>query len=330
MKNEVKKERKTAANFTLEAALIIVPVLLVFITLLFIMYAKLIALDIRYAVENIAEELAVIFPLADSLAEDSSGKLGEILNKYLLAEDRSILDKLAGDYASSLFLEPLLEHRLDYYLQDKYSSGGFSLKEQHRQILLDWASNGKSLRLDVFVYLPTYFGKYEQKISALIPLWSQRLQSGKEEDKTEGDEQADSIWEADNFTRGRYFRDKEGANLPLNYPVIASFKNGRAKAIKSMDLTAPSYQSPQAAVEAVRQHLDKLANFKGKEFNSTKLPSIKESEIVAKDFVLIVPKNLPENYSRHFFNGLQAEAEALGLNFTYKQLGKSKRYVKDE
>lgn len=57
-----------------------------------------------------------------------------------------------------------------------------------------------------------------------------------------------SPWDMHNFKRGRYFLEKEGANLPVSFPSINKFTNNVATMIKSIDLTAPSYKEGQGFV----------------------------------------------------------------------------------
>ncbi|MDO5033331.1 MAG: hypothetical protein Q4D97_00625 [Eubacteriales bacterium] len=323
-----RRPAKSQGGLSLEAALVLAPCLLILTSLLFLLYAKLMTLSVRYALENLAEELAVIFPVADQALDSSSGKAKEILDRIIQGEEGSQLGQLAGDYASSLFLGPFMERRLDHWLERKTGGGGFPVLRHDRQLDLHWGSGGKSLRVKVYFTIPTLLGDYQEEFSALIPLWSQRLPGqGQGETKEEVEErEEDSIWSADNFSRGRYFREREGANLPLNYPVIAYYRQGTAKAIKSMDLTAPSYQDRDYTFMQIRGHLTRLADFHSHHSNSAALPDIRPGDITRKSLVLIVPENSPDKYDAAFWDRLQDMAFNQGIQLEVKRLGHSYRY----
>lgn len=102
-----------------------------------------------------------------------------------------------------------------------------------------------------------------------------------------------SVWTFHNFTRGRILRDIFGGDLPYDYPVIASFKNGEACMIKSMDITQASYQNPDRLTAEIRSMIDKLADFEGTEND----PSVEDdlripaASIQTRRLLLIFPTN---------------------------------------
>lgn len=327
----IRQKRETVklrAGLSLEAALVLAPCLILLTSLLFLFYAKLMALEVRYALENVSEDLAVLFPVADQALDASTGKAKEILDNILQGEDRSQLSSLAGDYASSWFLGPFLERRMDGWLERKTASGGFPVLRHQRQLSLHWGTGGKSLSLTVFFSIPTLFGEYKEEFSALVPLWSQRL-PGEEAHTGEEDhnKEDDNIWSADNFSRGRYFRDKEGGNLPFNFPVIAYYHAGVAKSIKSMDLTAPSYQDSAYTFEQVKEQIQRLAAFHSHESKSQTMPTINPGDIVSKSLVLVIPENSPTYYDRAYWDRLEALAAMQGVKLEVKLRGWSSRYA---
>ncbi len=324
-------QAKLCAGLSLEAALVLAPCLLLLTSLLFLLYAKLMALEVRYALENVAEDLAIIFPVADQALEASTGKAQEILDEVLQGEERSQLSSLAGDYASSWFLGPFLERRIDSWLDRKAASGDFPVLRHQRQLSLHWGTGGKSLSLHLEFRLPTLFGDYKEEFTALVPLWSQRL-PGEEKKTGEEDHQKeeDNIWSANNFTRGRYFREKEGANLPFNFPVIAYYQAGVAKSIKSMDLTAPSYQDSAYTYEQVKEQIQRLATFHGYESKSPSMPTIKSGDIISKSLVLVVPENSPDCYDSAYWQRLEALAAQRGIKLELRSRGRSSRYAVNE
>lgn len=52
-----------------------------------------------------------------------------------------------------------------------------------------------------------------------------------------------SVWAKDWSTRGMEIDAKLGGNLPPFFPTIDKFENGVVTSIKSVDLTAPTYQN---------------------------------------------------------------------------------------
>jgi RHS repeat-associated protein len=57
---------------------------------------------------------------------------------------------------------------------------------------------------------------------------------------------ASSVWDLGWSARGGAIEQTLGANLPRTFPVIDAFENGVANSIKSVDLTAVTYQAPDA------------------------------------------------------------------------------------
>jgi hypothetical protein len=102
----------------------------------------------------------------------------------------------------------------------------------------------------------------------------------------------EDIWSLDNFTRGRKIRKMFGANLPFNFPVIARFNSGTAVMIKSMDLTAKSYQMSEAVKKKVELYINELAGYPGQENPWGKDGIvIKREDIKVKQLLLVIPEN---------------------------------------
>ena len=319
---------KLRGGMSLEAALVLAPCLILLTCLLFIFYAKLMALQVRSALENVAEEVALIFPLSDQVLEGRTGKAKELIDKILQADETSLLNSVGGDYASSLFLGPFLEKRLDRWLDQKAWRGGYPVLRHQRQMILHWGSGGKSLSLRLIFKIPTLLGDYTEEFSTLIPLWSQRLPDEQDQDPDQDeDREEDDIWSADNFSRGRYFREKEGANLPFNFPVLAYYQSGVAKSIKSMDLTAPSYQNTSYASEQIKGQIMRLQGFQSYESQSAAWPSIKAGEIRNRTLVLVIPENAPATYDRAFWQSLEQYASQQAVSLEVKPRGRSSRYA---
>lgn len=76
---------------------------------------------------------------------------------------------------------------------------------------------------------------------------------------------ANSVWNLGRFARGRAIENMLGANTrwAKNFPVIDKIQDGVATSIKSVDLTAQSYQSGNNLFNTLKGYVDKLDNFSG-------------------------------------------------------------------
>ncbi|MEM9686477.1 MAG: DUF6443 domain-containing protein [Bacteroidota bacterium] len=75
---------------------------------------------------------------------------------------------------------------------------------------------------------------------------------------------AKSVWNLNKFQRGRVIEQMLGSGksgLASNFPVIDKIEDGVAVSIKSMDLTAKSYQSGNRVFNTLKGYIDKLDGF---------------------------------------------------------------------
>lgn len=119
---------------------------------------------------------------------------------------------------------------------------------------------------------------------------------GDEKEKPEGDKstESDDVWALNNFQRGDKIRTVFGANLPKSFPIISSFDSATGKAImiKSIDLTAKSYQSGDELIKTIDDYTKKLIKFDGQEEPwGKKGITINKSEIKTREMILVIPKN---------------------------------------
>jgi hypothetical protein len=119
---------------------------------------------------------------------------------------------------------------------------------------------------------------------------------GEDENKLdeEGLETYDDIWALNNFQRGNKLRSIFGANLPPSFPTLSSFDEaaGKAVMIKSIDLTADSYQDPEELGKTIDSYIKKLSEFEGTEKPwGSKGIMINKNDIKSRELVLIIPKN---------------------------------------
>jgi RHS repeat-associated protein len=86
-----------------------------------------------------------------------------------------------------------------------------------------------------------------------------------------------SVWNMAATARGRVLENYilgRAANIPVkNFPVIDDFANGVATSIKSMDLTAPTYQSSSRIISQLNNYAGKLSQFTGRTWGGITIPT---------------------------------------------------------
>ncbi len=108
-----------------------------------------------------------------------------------------------------------------------------------------------------------------------------------------------SVWSFDNFTRGKMIRDIFGGDLPYDYPVIASFQDGVALMIKSVDTTKSTYQDTERLKQEIRAMIEKLQAFQG-------VPGeIEADAIKSKKLLLVVPENTQPEQANALFESVR-------------------------
>jgi len=70
-----------------------------------------------------------------------------------------------------------------------------------------------------------------------------------------------SVWGMEASARGFAIEDMLGGNLPKNFPVLDKFADGVATSIKSIDVTAISYNKGNALLSTLKGYVNKLSNF---------------------------------------------------------------------
>ncbi len=135
-----------------------------------------------------------------------------------------------------------------------------------------------------------------------------------------------SVWSFDNFTRGKILRDVFGGDLPYDYPVIASFDDGTATMIKSLDSTKPAYQDSSRLASEVQEMIRKLHAFKGTAGNERVEESlwIQNEEIKKRKLLLILPENpMTQEQSTALFHVIHTDAVLNDVEVEIKTYQKS-------
>lgn len=133
---------------------------------------------------------------------------------------------------------------------------------------------------------------------------------------------ADNLWSLSNFARGRKIQRLFGANLPSNFPVIARFENGGAVMIKSMDLTAASYQQGNNAQKVIKEYMEGLASYKGQEKPwGSSGTVILEEDIVSRELLLVIPQNKLSDENEKQLSEMERVAPSMGIALIVKRYG---------
>ncbi len=104
-----------------------------------------------------------------------------------------------------------------------------------------------------------------------------------------------TVWQLNNFARGKILRSIFGGNLPYDYPVLSAYDENKREAtvIKSIDLTAPYYQSEGNLNKELREMIDKYVKFSNAADYQMKpgYPLITSDMIASRRLTIIVPEN---------------------------------------
>ncbi len=333
-------------GLALEAA-IVMPIMLVTLTTLLALQAGLTAeIKLKGALDRTAAEISLLVPLCDLVlqgVELSEADQVQILADMNLpapitsADDQPlfssdlIMELISDglfDLASSALLAPFIHQRLDIWLDiGEGHHAGFSDQIINRKLFLHVEVGKNQLWLCVDYQLKGPFGRGLQRYQqVVVPLWTGSRDPNLLEDQAE----LDGVWMLDNFSRGQILRDYYGADLPFNFPVIAAFSNGRAVSIKSMDLTAPSYQDTQVVRRRLRDQVRQLSDFNGATRQQEgRTIEIKQADIQQRSLLMIIPGNSPQA-ALQVLNDLKTQAAAAGVDLQWRIHGNSRRYQENE
>jgi CDI toxin restriction endonuclease-like domain len=128
-----------------------------------------------------------------------------------------------------------------------------------------------------------------------------------------GAEAASAAWELGWAARGLYISEQRGANLPASFPVIDKWLDGVATSIKSIDLTATTYQDATRLTYRLNDYINKLVFFEGADFG---IWEIEPSAINSRVLDLVVPKGSMTAAQRTAIEAAKLRARAFGVNLT--------------
>lgn len=254
------------------------------------------------------EQSAVVFEEADTVGGDS---VRDILITHLTGS--SVLAQTEKWFSENITERPWL--------------GNFI---RNPKVFVDNRSERQHLFIRYQFEIPTFFGFLQRHSESVIPLWSPQIDAlSNKSIHSDGELDNGSIWSEGNFVRGRYFRQHLSANLPNSYPVLSQFKEGKALATKSIDLTSPYYNDLTVLKQKVEGQINELASFSGTEkpWGSANI-QIKKEDIKSKTLIIVVPENSPHR-AEQTIEKLKSTALQKGVQLEIRKIGESKRYIDD-
>jgi hypothetical protein len=329
MKSKAVREymKSRSGGLSLEAALILP--LFIIVIIFMIQSILLIRIEIiaSNALDHTADELSLLIPVFEMVVEsenieraisDIDMGLQENFDIKLLIKDAML------DFGSSLLLNQIIDERFIFWMQKLSAEQKVSIENVvSTKIQLEISLEQHFLVLNQHLKIRTVFGSFDRTLKSAVPVWN-----GDCDDRNLKDEanERDSIWLLDNFGRGKKIREIYGSNLPFNYPVIASFNNGSAVSMTSIDLTAPSYMKMDNVLAVIKGKLVDLSEFKGYNSKTGDYPDISADDIKFRKLLLIIPENCPEEFNQSFRNEIAQLGNDYEVQVQIVSYGISRRF----
>ena len=149
------------------------------------------------------------------------------------------------------------------------------------------------------IYTP--FKVIEKQFTLPLALWDHGDGSGKVNETVER-----NVWQYDNFERGKILRRRFGGNLPIGFPLLSGYINGKALIIKSMDLTAKTWGSTLEVKIQMQDVINNLAKYEGmpSPWGEKKIV-IPINEIRRRYVKFIIPENTEMDKYELVFNDIR-------------------------
>lgn len=288
------------------------------------------------AVNQTCENVSLLFPLTVPAGDAASVLLnafpdtsldGTNASKVLgtVAKVAGGVDQASGHKLQESVLEGVLagtmaKNIVSYYKQRNGGSSFFCPDDI--DVRLDISTKRHIIEVTTDYSVVTIVGRKQRTVYTVIPLYGDSSLILEGDDKKSG---GDNIWGLDNFSRGEGFRDILGSNLPKTYPVIDNYENGNATSFKSIDLTAPYYQSKSKITKSIKKDIDELSAFKGGE-KTIDGKKYKVDNISGKTLKVVIPGNSPDD-RKETVKSLKEYAKSKGVKLEIKEYGNSTKYA---
>lgn len=300
-------------------------------------------IQIEAALERTAGELSLISSLGALLSDlpaDSADSLTfpqpirELVGEWFAGQSiRGLFARIGFDLGSTALAGPVILDRVRFWQRELLVAGGGDSAFVERcldeaRLHLTWRPECRQLWLNLQVPLRTLAGTRVLRLHRVVPLWGFPDPPDISEP---AQQETDDIWSLDNFTRGRQFRSRYGANLPDDYPVIASYQDGSATSMKSVDYTAPTYRDPSQFTRRIQSEIKELAGFDGARYDKGgRQIDIQPERITSRRLVLILPENDEPGWLDSAISDAVRGAADAGVRLEVVRSGISARYQQNK
>lgn len=300
-------------------------------------------ISFSHAVDQVSGEVAVMIPVmgagidviseissflpgnADNDEKDNDGLSGLAKGLGIVSAITEYAEFEIEDYLGTFLFGQALKNRIEETF-DSLCDGDVICRDriQDVSVFIDYDQSESVVWIRVYYQWVTPFGSFDKMIQSVAPIYGDLEMELPDDEDTQSD---DEIWDQSNFARGLYFRNRLGANLPSNFPVIATWENFTATSIKSIDLTAPTYQNNGNVTDKIYSHIDDLSQFSGTEQPWGEEQIIIHSEdIHNKELIIIIPANSEESVKSEL-EACKAYAENCDVDLVIVEIGNSNKYL---
>ena len=329
-----KKKNSAYGSIVMEAAISIPLVLSLLLGMLSSITLVNAELYLQRATENVVSELNVTITFAANgfiCLDEITGYLGignaDFEDKELVEEGLGIIGAVSG--VTGIDLEDVVSTAvLGRYVRDrilveygKLIENGWVYERllSDVSVYLDYCGSEHSIYVRVFYSLGAGNYTVSRSYTSSIALYADDYPIGQ---SASDNKEQDDIWEKENFERGTILREKYGGDLPYNYPVISAFSEGEAVSIKSVDTTAPKYQTESGLDKKVKNCIDDLSGFNGAKYGNIE---ISDEDIRSRKLILVIPENTSRSSENHISN-LVSYAKERGVELVIEKFGISSKY----
>ena len=291
--------------------------------------------------DQACEQTALLPPLSIPLSDAVSTLvnafpdlgIGKTKGAEVLKKAASVIggiDIASGYTLENLILEGTLAHNIANNIRSGYvkrnNGSDFFVPDL---IDVDIRLNGSLnvMEISCTYQILTLAGRIERRIYSSVPMYGNIDLTLIPSDKGDGSK---DIWSEDNFTRGDFFREEGGSNLPKTFPVIDTFENGTASSTYSMDLTSPYYSSEKRVTSTIKGEIDKMADFEGADVMiNKKRYTIRADQITDRVLKIVIPGN-SDDTARARVEAMSEYAGSRGVRLDIVEYGNSSRYQKND
>lgn len=318
------KTRSTAGSISLEAAICLPLCLLILLQFCRLIYTYNAELNLKAATDAAAREASLVLTTAGLWSE-----VPDTARDYIQTHTKIDLPHIVDEWILELSMNQIqsmfiLNRIKDFYEAEfTYPALGRELI-QNTKLTVSRDTDESVLVLDLNYEVSVFGMRVERSIQQLAVMWHP-LPTLSEENSGVPSE----VWSLDNFSRGQILQRTFGRNLPSNYPVFAIYDRGRATAIMSMDLTAPTYQDMDAIDSNIREKLYEIAGYDEPPVQWLNHEQYFNGQSIhTRVLMVILPTNSPQEGLDQTRN-MRRVAQELGINLIIKQAADSKRYLDD-